>query len=515
MKQSFLRFVTAVMALPTALAWTTSVHAQQTGQALSLWYSAPASHWVEALPVGNGRLGAMVFGGVEQERLQLNEDTLWASGPYDPNNTNALAALPEARRLIFEGQYAEAQKFIGENMMARPLRQMPYETVGDLFLWSPGATNVTNYRRELDLDTAVARVTYVSGGVKFTREVFASPVDNVMVIRLSADKRRQISFTAGMATPQRATVETEAPDTLVMRGNNGSFSNIVGALKFQAWVRVLTSGGKISLNNHQLVVTDANSATLLVAAATSYKSFKDVTGDPESLTKSTLAAAEKKSFNALRRAHVAEHRRLFRRVQLDLGATEAVQLPTDERIKRFAATNDPQLVALYFQFGRYLLISSSRPGCQPANLQGLWNDSMNPPWGSKYTININTEMNYWPAESCNLAECIEPLMAMTMDLTETGARTARVHYGARGWVAHHNTDLWRASAPIDAPQYGFWPTGRRVALPEPVGTLRVQRRQAVPRETLSSHERRRAVFPRHARRGAEARVAGHLPVLVA
>jgi alpha-L-fucosidase 2 len=443
------------------LSWFLPNPAQSASQPLVLWYPRPAAatNWTEALPVGNGRLGAMIFGGVERERIQVNEDTLWGGGPYDSNNTNALATLPEVRRLIFEGNYAGAQKLAGSNLMSVPPRQTAYQTAGNLFLTFPTNAAVSNYRRDLDLDTAIAGVSYVSGDVKFTREIFSSPVDQVIIIRLAADKKQQISFTAGWQTPQKADINVEAPGTLVINGVNGASAGIAGALKFQARVRVLTDGGQIAADNHQLVVSNANSATLLIAVATSYKSFKDVSADPEAIVKTQIARAAKRSFDTLRQKHIAEHQRLFRRVELDLGETDAMKLPTDERIKHFAGGNDPQLAALYFQFGRYLLISSSRPGGQPANLQGLWNESMNPPWGSKYTININTEMNYWPAESCNLSECVEPLTAMVMDLTETGARTARVHYGARGWVAHHNTDLWRATGPIDGPQYGLWPMG--------------------------------------------------------
>jgi alpha-L-fucosidase 2 len=455
-------------------------------QPLSLWYRRPATQWVEALAVGNGRLGAMVFGGIDRERIQLNEDTLYAGGPYDPNNTNALAALPEVRRLIFEGNYTAARKLIGEKILAVPVRQMPYQTVGDLWLTFPETKAVENYRRDLNLDTAVTRVSYKANGVRFTREVFSSPVDQVMVLRLTADKPGQISFVAGMRTPQDATIAVEGKDTLVMRGVNGEAYGIKGALKFQVGVQVLALGGTIGSKTSldalpltrpsatlprsdgernevrralEIFVNGADSATLLIAVGTSYKNFKDVSGDPEAIVKKQLHAASKKKFESLRADHVAEYQRLFHRARLDLGTTEAAKLPTDERIKAFAQGNDPQLAALYFQFGRYLLISSSRPGTQPANLQGLWNESMMPPWGSKYTININTEMNYWPADLCNLGECLEPLVAMVQDLTVTGARTAKVHYGARGWVVHHNTELWRATAPIDGPQSGMWPTG--------------------------------------------------------
>jgi alpha-L-fucosidase 2 len=460
MKSTFQKISALGFSFAAAIVFSTTVRADDAGDSLSLWYRAPATNWTSALPVGNGRLGAMVFGGVGRERLQLNEDTLWAGEPYDPDNTNALAALPEVRRLIFAGQYDEAAHLISEKMMAKPLKQMPYETVGNLFLTFPNNDEVTDYRRDLNLDTAVAGVHYTANGVHFTREVFSSAVDQVIVVRLTADKPGQISFTAETQTPQKATVKIEDGNELVMDGVNRSALGIPGALKFQARVRVLAQGGKISAGTENFSVANADSVTLLIAAATSYKNYHDVSGNPEAVVKKQIAAAAKKTFDGLLAAHVAEHQRLFRRVAIDLGASgDEAKLPTNERINNFANGNDPQLAALYFQFGRYLLISSSRPGGQPANLQGLWNESMTPPWDSKYTININTEMNYWPAEPANLGECVEPLTAMVMDLTQTGARTAKVMYGARGWVAHHNTDLWRATAPIDGPTWGMWPMG--------------------------------------------------------
>ncbi|HUK83778.1 MAG TPA: glycoside hydrolase family 95 protein [Verrucomicrobiae bacterium] len=417
---------------------------------LSLWYRRPASQWTEALPLGNGRLGGMVFGSLSQERLQINEDTLWAGGPYDPVSPDALAALPEARRLILTGQYDAATELISRKIMARPLHQMPYETVGDLLLDFPGQTVGENYRRDLNLDTAIASVSYTAGGVKFNREVFASPVDQVIVVRLTADKPGQISFVASWKTPMKADITG-----LALSGIGGTADDILGKLKFEARAWVQAEGGQTVTATNSVSVKAANAATLLIAAATSYRKFDDITGDPEALVEKHLAI--NKSYDALRQAHIAEHQRLFRRVRLDLGAP--ANRPTDERIRDSAHSNDPQLAALYFQFARYLLISCSRPGGQAANLQGLWNDSLTPPWGSKYTININTEMNYWPAETCNLAECVAPLDAMVRDLAVTGARTARTMYGARGWVVHHNTDLWRATAPIDGPNSGMWPTG--------------------------------------------------------
>jgi alpha-L-fucosidase 2 len=429
------------------------------GSPLVLWYEKPATKWVEALPVGNGRLSAMMFGDPANERLQLNEGTLWAGGPYDPVNPEAKDALPEVRQLVNDGKYAEAANLIGRKVMAKPLGQMPYQTVGDLLLTFSGPTNVAEYRRELNLDTATATVSYDRSGVRYKREIFASAPDNVIVVRLTADKPEQIGFTVGMKTPMKATVETEGTDTLVMRGIGGNSGGIKGALKYQARVKIIAKNGKILSGPDSLAVDAADEVVLLITAATSFKRFDDVSGDPESIAKERIASVERKTFAELHAAHLSDYQALFRRVRLDLGQSEAMKLPTDQRIRRFGEGKDPQLAALYYQFGRYLLISCSRPGGQPATLQGLWNESMNPPWQSKYTININTEMNYWPAESGNLAECVEPLVAMVNDLTKTGARTAQKMYGARGWVVHHNTDLWRASAPIDGPNWGMWPSG--------------------------------------------------------
>ena len=469
-----------------------SSHATETPSPLTLFYTNAAVKWTEALPIGNGRLGAMIFGGANREHLQLNESTLWAGGPYDPNNTNALAALPIARQLVFDGKYDDAARLIGDKMMAVPLREMPYQTLGDLFLDFPTNAAIENYRRDLDLDTAVASVSYTANGVHFKREIFSSPVDQVIVIHLTADKPGQISFTTGMTTPHSATVTNSVENTLVMNGVNGEARGIHGALKFQARVRVLARGGEIYSattgwrggassfgyvpgiegappykSSSSISVVNADSVTLLIAAATSYKNYQDVSGDPATIIKKQIAGAYDKWANANIRDgidttlsdHVAAHQKLFRRVNLHLGETDSMKLPTDVRIAHFADGNDPQLATIYFQFARYLLICCSRPGGQPATLQGLCNDSMTPPWDSKYTININTEMNYWPAESCNLGELVEPLTQMVLEMSETGARTAKVHYGARGWVAHHNTDLWRATGPVDGPNSGMWPLG--------------------------------------------------------
>lgn len=449
---SLFTLVTASLAM-TACAETSNANS------LLLWYDHPAQRWEEALPVGNGRISAMVFGTVENERLQLNEDTLWAGGPYNPVNPEANQALPKVRELVFEGKYAEAAGLVDAKVLGQPRGQMPYQTVGDLVLTFDDSSSVQNYRRELDLDTATAIIRYTKDGVLFTRTVYASAPDDVIVVHLTADTPGQLSLRAAMKTPMKASVETEGDDTLVMDGMGGDAQGIKGEIEYQARVQVRAKGGQTKADGDAIRVTNADEVTLLIAAATSYVNFDDISGNPEKTVKAAFSAVAGKSTEQLRIAHLADYQELFHRVKLDLGQTEAVQRPTNERIANFAAGNDPHLAALYYQFGRYLMISSSRSGSQPANLQGVWNEGMNPPWQSKYTININTEMNYWPVESGNLGECVDPLIAMVKDLTVTGGRTAKEMYGARGWVVHHNTDLWRASAPIDGANWGMWPMG--------------------------------------------------------
>jgi alpha-L-fucosidase 2 len=408
----------------------------------------------------------MVFGGVIHERLQLNEDTLWAGRPYDPVNPDARAAIPEVRRLLVERKYTEAAALAGKSVMAKPLAQMPYQTLGDLHMTFDAIDVVERYRRALDLTTATAHVSYTAGGTIFDREVFASAPDQVIVVHLTASRPGQISFEARLSTPQRATVEATPGGDLVMRGVNGDGRGatadgqpMTGALKFEARVRVVPRGGTYSATGDAIVVRGADSVTLLIAAATSYRHYDDVAGDPSSAVPAALGRAAGSTVDALRTAHVGDYKRLFDRLTIDLGATTRAAMPVDQRVAAFAQGGDAALAALYFQYARYLLIASSRTGSQPANLQGIWNDSLAPPWGSKYTININTEMNYWPALSTNLEETMDPVTALVQDLAVTGARTAQAMYGAGGWVAHHNTDLWRATAPIDGPQWGLWPTG--------------------------------------------------------
>ena len=436
--------------------------AGEAAERLRLWYPRPATQWVEALPLGNGRLGAMVWGGAKHERIQLNEDTLYAGGPYDPAPPGALSALPQVRRLLFAGRYAQAEALANARMMGQPGKQMPYQPLGDLVLDFFEIAETSGYRRELDLDTAIATSSFEARGLQHRREVLVSPVDQCVAVRLSGDKPGRISLRIGMASDQpSATVEADGERGLLLRGRNEAAHGIDGRLRFAARLQVLARGGAMARRGERIEVRDADEVLVLLTAATSFRRYDDVSGDPEAITQEQLAAVAGRDWTTLRHAHVDAHRALFRRVSIDLGrsAPEVAALPTDARVARFAGGHDPELAALYHQFGRYLLIASSRAGSQPANLQGIWNDLMHPPWESKYTININAQMNYWPAEANALAECVEPLQRMVAELAETGARTARTMYGAPGWVAHHNTDLWRATAPIDGAQWGMWPLG--------------------------------------------------------
>ncbi len=372
------------------------------GAALRLWYRRPATQWVEALPLGNGRLGAMVWGGAKHERIQLNEDTLYAGGPYDPTPPGALAALPEVRRLLFAGEYARAEALANATMMATPKKQMPYQPLGDLVLDFFEVSETNGYRRELDLDTAVAVSTFEARGLQHRREVLVSPADQVIAVRLSGDRAKRISLRIGLDSDQPdATVSADGEAGLLLHGRNQAAFGVDGKLRFALRLRVLATGGSLRHHGDRIEVRDADEVMLLLTAATSYKRFDDVSGDPESITSAQLHNAASKSWAALRDAHIAAHQSMFRRVAIDLGRTEPAiaALPTDERVARFGEGKDPQLAALYHQYGRYLLIASSLPGSQPANLQGIWNDRLAPPWESKYTININTEMNYWPSEA--------------------------------------------------------------------------------------------------------------------
>ncbi|MFD6697319.1 glycosyl hydrolase family 95 catalytic domain-containing protein [Micromonospora aurantiaca (nom. illeg.)] len=427
---------------------------------LALWYDEPAgTDWLRALPIGNGRLGAMVFGNVDTERLQLNEDTVWAGGPYDSANTRGAANLAEIRRRVFADQWTSAQDLINQTMMGSPGGQLAYQTVGDLRLAFGSASGATQYNRTLDLTTATVTTTYVQGGVRYQREVFASAPDQVMVLRLTADRANAITFSAAFDSPQRTTVSSPDGATIALDGVSGSMEGVTGSVRFLALANAAVTGGTVSSSGGTLRVSGATSVTVLVSIGTSYVNYRTVNGDYQGIARNRLNAAKSVAVDQLRTRHRADYQALFNRVTIDLGRTAAADQPTDVRIAQHASTNDPQFAALLFQFGRYLLISSSRPGTQPANLQGIWNDSLTPSWDSKYTVNANLPMNYWPADTTNLSECFLPVFDMVKDLTVTGARVAQAQYGAGGWVTHHNTDAWRGASVVDGAFWGMWQTG--------------------------------------------------------
>ena len=433
---------------------------------LRLWYRQPAARWTEALPLGNGRLGAMVFGGIGTERLQLNEDTLWSGYPGDGDNPDARQHLPELRRLVLEEHDYVAAGELAKKMQG-PYTES-YLPLGDLRLTFAHGDAATDYRRELDLATALARVSYRVGTVRFRREVFVSAVDQVLVVQLGCDRPGQLTLAVDLESPLRSTTTPE-PNGLALSGKAPShvdpsylktaepilYSAELGkGMHFRAQVRVLAQGGAVTTGPGPLRIAGADGVTLLLAAATGFRGFGHLPDlIPQALAercRATLAAAAAHPYAALRERHVADHRRLFARVSLDLGSSPAAALPTDERVRTAGEGADPQLAALSFQFARYLLIACSRPGTQPSNLQGIWNEQVRPPWSSNWTLNINAEMNYWPAEVANLAECHRPLLDFIADLSVNGAKTAATNYGCRGWTAHHNSDLWRHSAPVGA-----------------------------------------------------------------
>lgn len=426
---------------------------------LKLWYDEPAGSWVEALPVGNGRLGAMVFGGTAFERLQLNEETVWAGQPNSNANPDLYPGmLEEIRKLIFQGKYRDAQDMVDKEIFFPTNHGMSYQTVGDLLFDFPGHENYTGYRRELDIANALSAVCYTVDGVKYTREIFASLADDVIVLRLSASENKALTFNTCFATPQNAEYSVEDGE-LVLRGVTSSQEGLEGKVRFTARARICPVGGDMMVSGAKISVTEADEVFIYVDVATNFVRYDDISADPDSSVVEHMADLGSKRYPAMRKAHVKAYREYFDRVSLDLGTSEAISKTTDVRVKEFAQGNDPQMVELYFQFGRYLLICSSQPGGQPANLQGIWNESITPPWDSKYTTNINAEMNYWPAEVTGLSELHEPFITMVKELAQTGAQTAKMMYGAKGWVLHHNTDIWRITGPVDFAASGMWPTG--------------------------------------------------------
>jgi len=423
------------------------------------------------MPLGNGMIGAMVFGSVPQERIALNESSFWSGRPHDYDDTNAVQYFPQIRDLVFAGKFQVAEKMANDHFYGKPKAQEAYQPIGDLLL-TFGSTNFTDYRRELDMETGIAKVSYRSGDAVITREAFVSWPDRVLVVHISADKPGRITFGVQFRGPYLET-SVASHDRLIMDGTwNGPFprpaTGMAGliahttgkGLGYEAALVAHLEGGRSEAVGSTLNITNADAVTLVMALATSFVNYHDISGDPVARCKKVLDAAAEKDFATLYRRHVDDFRSLMGRVHLKIGDVSMNQKPTDERLTAVrAGGSDPNLEALTFQFGRYILASSSRAGGQAANLQGIWDQEILPPWGSKYTVNINLEMNYWPAEVCNLPECTPPLFGLIKDLSETGAKTARAYYDSDGWVVHHNTDLWRGTAPVDAARYGMWPSG--------------------------------------------------------
>lgn len=434
-----------------------------------LWYDKPAEIWRHAVPVGNGRLGAMVFGRTDVEKIQFNEETYWSGGPYNTSVKGGHKKLDELQKLIFEGKYYQAHRIYGRYLMGYPVEQQKYQSTGDLILKFPSESVITEYVHKLDLDEAISTVSYMQDGVRFKREVFSTPIDQVIVVRLTADQPGKLSFIAnlnGYRNNAHSNYATDyyykdgyGQDGLILTGKSADYLGIEGKIRYEARVKALPEGGTMKVDDVHLIIDEADAVTLYIAAATNFVNYKNVSGNPKKRIEAVLSDLEERTYDQIKTDHIAEHQKYFQRVDLDLGSKGNAFLPTDQRILKCDTENDPSMAALCFQYGRYMLIASSRPGTQPANLQGIWNDKMNPNWDSKYTTNINTEMNYWPAEVGNLTEFTEPLFKMIRELTDQGRDVARQHYGKKGWVFHQNTDLWRVAAPMDGVQWGTFTTG--------------------------------------------------------
>ncbi len=452
---NFKKTVKRLITLTLSLSVGTGVFAQDFSN--KVWYDKPAVYWEEAVPLGNGRLGAMVYGNPAKEEIQLNEETVSAGSPYKNYNPEAKEALSTIRQLIFDGEYPEAQEMAGEKILSKNGFGMPYQTIGSLLLDFEGHDSYTNFRRELDLDNAVATTIYTVDGVDYKREIFTSFTDQLVIVHLTASKPGKLSFATSFTCPQAVEVKTSGKNKLSMEGTTKGNEFTPGAIRFRADLRLDIQGGKSEAGDTSLIVTNANSATIYIAMASNFVNYQDISGNPVACNEAYMKNAGKNYKKALQ-AHIAAYRKFYDRVTLDLGRTPQADKPTDVRIKEFATSNDPHLVSLYFQFGRYLLIACSQPGGQPANLQGIWNAKLDPAWKCRYTTNINAEMNYWPAEVTNLMEMHEPFLQMIKELYENGREAASNMYGCRGWVLHHNTDLWRMNGAVDRAYCGPWPT---------------------------------------------------------
>ena len=421
---------------------------------LRLWYDAPAANWNEALPVGNGRLGAMVFGRVETERIQFNEETLWDGEPHDYSHPGAHEYLDELRQLVFDGKQDEAHKLGMDKFMSLPLRQKKYQPFGDLYLSFPGHEGFSQYRRTLDLSRSACLTRYEVEGVLYEREVIASYPRQLIAVHLTADRKGALDFSYAFDSPhrQKEVLIKDGKLSLMVSVENGVLSGMARI--------ILETDGTVEAGQKKVTVSGASRATLYLNAATSFRNPNEVSMDPEKEVEKHLMGLEGSSWEEIKQEHILDYQSLFNRFSINLGEISRDSLPTDARLHAYQKSpDDPALMALYVQYGRYLMISSSREDTYPANLQGIWNQELAPPWDSKYTVNINTEMNYWPAEVTNLSDCHDPLFNMIEEVVESGRITARNHYDCEGWVLHHNTDLWRGTAPINNSNHGIWVSG--------------------------------------------------------
>ena len=434
-----------------------------------LWHKKPAEEWENAFPVGNGRLGAMVYGGIKEEKIQLNEDTYWSGGPYSTVVKGGYKELPKIQKLIFEGKPLEAHKIFGRYLMGYPVEQQKYQSLANLHLFFNEDLEAKNYKRWLDLSEGIAGVEYTINGVTYLREVLSSHVDQTIAIRLTASKPGMISFDTELRGVRNSAHSNYATDyfrmdgkgenELILTGKSADYMGIEGKLRYEARAQIHADGGTVERVGTRIKVANSNSVTILFVAATNFINYKDVSGNEKAEVQNYLENLDNKDYATIRKNTIEDYQSLFDRVELDLPSTSTSYLPTDERMVSIQTDPDPQMSSLSYQFGRYILISSSRPGTQPTNLQGIWNKDMNPSWDSKYTTNINTEMNYWPAEASNLSELTEPLFKMIEELTDQGTEVASEHYGAKGWVFHQNTDIWRVAAPMDGPTWGTFTVG--------------------------------------------------------
>ncbi|MHC1704732.1 MAG: glycoside hydrolase N-terminal domain-containing protein [Tenuifilaceae bacterium] len=437
--------------------------------AILMWYDTPAKIWEEALPVGNGRLGAMIFGKYGEERIQLNEETYWSGGPYSTVVKGGANALSQIQKYIFEGQPIEAHKLFGRKLMGYPVEQQKYQSLANLHLFFENQNEVSGYKRWLDLNTGITSVEYTIGGVIYHREVLSSAPDQVILVRLTASKPGSLTFKVqlrGVRNSAHSNYATDyfridgiGQDGLMVNGKSADYLGIEGKLRYRAQLKAIPESGTMNVVGDYLIIDKADAVTIIIAAATNFVNYKDISANEELRVQNYLEKVKGKSYEEMVTAAIDDYQQYFKRVSLELPKTENSYLPTDKRMAQVSEIPDPSLASLCYNFARYVLIGSSRPGTQPANLQGIWNNDMNPAWDSKYTTNINTEMNYWPAETGNLSELVEPLTTMVKELTDQGAQVAKEHYGANGWVFHQNTDLWRVAAPMDGPCWGTFTVG--------------------------------------------------------